>query len=397
MREPSIVGPSESSSQQLGREAEAAFSAAVAARGHLWHPTSSGNDFGVDGVLELVRSDGSVTGRVAAVQVKGTDHLALNSQGKILLPQVGVSTAAYWLARINPTLLVVWDRPTSRFYCGWVHLVLPVEELAALMKQGRTTVRIAMDPKELDPEGWSGVEASLDQVHERTQRALNERHVREICEALLCRVADAQELLVEWITWAAYGSPPLLASQFDGTGSREGLLATFESLSLAPPVIVERQDALALLINPIHHLRVLLRLFSYTMRTGWGYGSDEPVLNAAESFAISLDAYYRLIYPPDQREAALAWGDQWEPESMGTVGFWIDVWIALIPVVNLLLRDFERELRGMLFARFEPIDERSARILNQTEELLTPVARWHRTWAQTGDDGSAAPRSKSDD
>jgi hypothetical protein len=375
------VGPNETGAQQLGREAESTFASAAVARGHLWHPTASGNDFGVDGVIELV-AKGSVTGRIAGVQIKGTDRLKVTPDGSIRLPTIKLSTASYWFARIQPTLIVVWERPTSNLLWTWAHDLLPIEEFSALVRRNQTTARLVMKvPRTLDASGWDDVEAEINALHVRTVRAMNERHVREICESLLCRVADAQDVLVEWITWIGYGSPEALARRFDGVGNPEGLLASFRNLALAPPLLVTQPDVLAIMTNPIHQLRVLLRYFSHTMRSGWGYDSDQPVLHAAEAFAVALDAYYSLIFPPDQRSIALAWGDNWDPETMDSVGFWIDIWIQMIPVINLLLRDFERELRGLLFAHFSPQDERTESVIQFVDRLITPVSEWHRNWS----------------
>src|SRR5438132_13636366 len=98
--------PVETDAQRLGRRAEAAFAAAVTARGHRWEKTSAGNDFGIDGRVELVTEHGSVSGTGFGVQIKGTKVHSFNADGSLAVRPVKMSTVSYWFKRVEPTLLV---------------------------------------------------------------------------------------------------------------------------------------------------------------------------------------------------------------------------------------------------------------------------------------------------
>jgi len=66
-------------------------------------------DYGIDGEIEVVKSDGTVTGALCKVQVKGT-----NSNVKLLKYGISVSTTAvrYWVALPLPTIIFrIIDNP----------------------------------------------------------------------------------------------------------------------------------------------------------------------------------------------------------------------------------------------------------------------------------------------
>src|SRR5437762_1194032 len=113
------MGASDTKSQRLGRSAEAAFAAAVVSRGHLWNQTASGNDFGIDGTIELGQKDVLITGKLCNVQIKGTECCEIATDGFITLADIKVATAEYWYSRISPTLLVLWEEKENRFFCDW--------------------------------------------------------------------------------------------------------------------------------------------------------------------------------------------------------------------------------------------------------------------------------------
>lgn len=68
-----------------------------------WIYREANNDYGIDGEIEVVKADGTVTGALCKVQVKGT-----NSDVKLLKYGISVSTdtVRYWLALPLPTIIV---------------------------------------------------------------------------------------------------------------------------------------------------------------------------------------------------------------------------------------------------------------------------------------------------
>jgi hypothetical protein len=68
-----------------------------------WIYREVNSDYGIDGEIEVVKADGTVTGALCKVQVKGT-----NSDVKLLKYGISVSTntARYWLALPLPTIIV---------------------------------------------------------------------------------------------------------------------------------------------------------------------------------------------------------------------------------------------------------------------------------------------------
>jgi len=74
-----------------------------------WIYRELNSDYGIDGEIEIVKSDGTVTGALCKVQVKGT-----NSDVKLLKYGISVSTntVRYWLALPLPTIIVrIIDNP----------------------------------------------------------------------------------------------------------------------------------------------------------------------------------------------------------------------------------------------------------------------------------------------
>ena len=74
-----------------------------------WIYRELNSDYGIDGEIEVVKSDGTVTGALCKVQVKGT-----NSDVKLLKYGISVSTntVRYWLALPLPTIIVrIIDNP----------------------------------------------------------------------------------------------------------------------------------------------------------------------------------------------------------------------------------------------------------------------------------------------
>lgn len=94
-------------------------------------------DYGIDGTVELVEDDGTVTGQVFAVQVKSTD-----GAGE---PHVRIGSTAlfYYSVYSLPVLLVMYTAPSARLHVHWVDDLLnsvPPETLRKWRSQDSVAV-----------------------------------------------------------------------------------------------------------------------------------------------------------------------------------------------------------------------------------------------------------------
>lgn len=86
-----------------------------------WIVSTSEPDYGIDLKIELT-SGGQVTGQECYVQVKGTTKIRIPGYASKLGPIVTVkrSTLNYWLAKLNPIVVVLVDVNTKEIWYGWV-------------------------------------------------------------------------------------------------------------------------------------------------------------------------------------------------------------------------------------------------------------------------------------
>lgn len=381
------VGPKQSASQRRGVAAETAFAASVARRAHLWHPISAGNDFGVDGWVELIEPDGSVTGIEFGAQVKGVQRFPEAIDGAVPVASVKVSTAAYWLSRLTPTLVVAWEEETGQFMTEWAHEIVPPERLLEALAAAQQTLTLRIPAvNELSASGWADIETTARKLHSRAIEALAAKHVMEIYQTLLCRVADVRDVLVEWVMWLAYDSPEALAKKFASTDEDSARwLDAFESLRLSPPRFggIPAIQAAAALCFPVHALCVVVAGVLYTNTAVWHIPAENPVVSSVVSFNAALDSYYKTIFVVEDQAKALAYGSAYDSSTMATLRFWEERLVVVLGLIVLLIRDFERDLRRWLFphAEREP-DIRSRAIRDMAKELVTPTAEWHQGWGR---------------
>lgn len=95
-------------------------------------------DYGIDCEIEVVKSDGTVTGALCKVQVKGT-----NSDVKLLKYGISVSANAvrYWLALPLPTIVVrVIDNPKEVLWINVREYLLEAELLDTLYSTRKKTI-----------------------------------------------------------------------------------------------------------------------------------------------------------------------------------------------------------------------------------------------------------------
>jgi len=104
-----------------------------------WIYREEDNDYGIDGEIEIVKSDGTVTGALCKVQVKGT-----NSNIKLLKYGIPVSTntVRYWLALPLPTIIVrIIDKPKEVLWINVRRYLLEAGLLDILYSTQKKTIQ----------------------------------------------------------------------------------------------------------------------------------------------------------------------------------------------------------------------------------------------------------------
>lgn len=103
-----------------------------------WIYREANNDYGIDGEIEVVKADGTVTGALCKVQVKGT-----NSNVKLLKYGIDVSTTAvrYWVALPLPTIIFrIIDNPKEVLWISVRKYLLETELLDILYSTRKKTI-----------------------------------------------------------------------------------------------------------------------------------------------------------------------------------------------------------------------------------------------------------------
>ena len=99
------------------------------------------SDYGIDGEIEVVKSDGTVTGALCKVQVKGT-----NSNVKLLKYGISVSTNSvrYWLALPLPTIIFrIIDNPKEVLWINVRKYLLEAELIDILYSTPKKKIRFS--------------------------------------------------------------------------------------------------------------------------------------------------------------------------------------------------------------------------------------------------------------
>lgn len=103
-----------------------------------WISRELNSDYGIDCEIEVVNSDGTVTGALCKVQVKGT-----NSDVELLKYGISISTntVRYWLALPIPTIIVrVIDNPKQVLWIDVRKYLLEAELLDTLYSTRKKTI-----------------------------------------------------------------------------------------------------------------------------------------------------------------------------------------------------------------------------------------------------------------
>jgi Domain of unknown function (DUF4365) len=374
-----MKGPRRTAAQQTGQVAEAAFAKAAAKAGMIWHPTSAGSDFGIDGKVEIVQS-GTVGGAEFNVQIKGTTSSKRIGQ-KVDLGLVKVSTVTYWTSKLLPTLLVVYDEPLDRLFHGWLHDVTSPAAVLDRQTKGHDRMRLRMPPKLLNESAWGEVETEARRAHEAVRAAFDHAPVRSYYHVLYCLAADVTDLLADVVAGIAYESPLSLSLQF-GEGDPERMASLAEEfancLPPQPAGALKREAPFVLMqIQALDH-EMQAFLFGKFM-----FHPDNPIVRATETVQRTLRGIIDEIMPelhgpePTGNKPALRWA------KVEIVNLVIGVGLILV-----LLRDYQRELRPFLFpiwGRLEwpvpsegkhapPLSTRMVRDIS--DELVTSFASW---------------------
>jgi len=104
-----------------------------------WVPRRVEDDYGLDMRVEIVTGE-EVSGLEFAVQLKGTDHL--KTSGDDVLHSCKVSTANYFLHRLEPVMYVVYDAQEDTAYWLWVQPYLHILDNTRPGWHDRKTVQI---------------------------------------------------------------------------------------------------------------------------------------------------------------------------------------------------------------------------------------------------------------
>ena len=137
--------PKESESQRIGQEAVQAFDANHPAN---WRPTplDGDSDFGLDQMIQVVDTNGKVSGGVFFVQIKGSESLDFSQDRESISIQLKINTLNYYCRIADPVMLVAVDRSSAEYpkdcraYWTWIS------------EQIRTALDGASDFNEFDQE-----------------------------------------------------------------------------------------------------------------------------------------------------------------------------------------------------------------------------------------------------
>jgi hypothetical protein len=300
----------------------------VALRGHLVHGAGA-EEFGIDGRVEMVR-DGELTGIEFGVQVKTTS--VGDRHAKV---SVKTSTASYWRSRISPTLMMVYDDAKDVLWAEWVHALLTTADLDAATAKGQRTItfRLPVERSRLDLNGWARIEGEALARHESIQRLFSDASRDGSIQELYCRVADAADLLVDFMVWLALAPTTDLSQTLEAPTQPNGFELRrhrWDEERVSLPIILHVFDG---------NLGVLTKFVNAAIDAG--NSPEHPILQAVGRLTLALQYFRDCIYAPDndgRRGPAGGWGLA-DKREIGTRS----------GLTLLGLRDLQRQLRPWLF------------------------------------------------
>mgnify|MGYP002623111828 FL=1 len=140
----------------LERLSQAALTAALPPH---WIVRWESIDYGIDGTVELVEEDGTVTGEVFAVQLKSTDKEEASRA------RVSSSTLSYYSIYSLPVLLVLYNAADDRLYVRWVDDVLGDADPETI-RRWRNQDTVAVEFADTDDLGIVGAETLAQATRE---------------------------------------------------------------------------------------------------------------------------------------------------------------------------------------------------------------------------------------
>ena len=203
-----MPGPRHTPAQQKGQLAEQIFGAFVIQHGDLWHPTSLGNDIGIDGRVEVLEA-GEPTGVEFGVQVKGSDRLAISRRGNVSAGRAKSSTVRYWLTRLSPTLVAAYDQHQERLYAEWAHRLPGLVDMTRRASPPQR-VTLKLPAEQLTSLRWTELRSEAAAMHGLVTTALEDQALREMMGLLHVQLSSIQDVLVEWVYTLAYPGGPTL-------------------------------------------------------------------------------------------------------------------------------------------------------------------------------------------
>jgi hypothetical protein len=372
------TGPLYTDEQALGQLGEAQFQAAVVQRGWLYQPTRAGNDFGIDGIVEIRDPDRRLRGLEFRVQVKTMRHLRLIRKGGLIsLAGVRTETLAYWLARLTPTLVVAYDATTSTFYHGWAHKVGGPQLDEALQRHRRSVSLRLPATNRLDGEGWREIERYVRDMHDMADQLMRDAGIRSIYDLVYRLAADVSDVLFEWISCLAFSWPEGLAHHLSpGQELDAETIARFRAAALKPPERVTTtgfQGPMWL----VSALGTVLHGF-VEGALGEGASAENPIVSSAINTNRLLQEFVRRITFADDQGEVHALLEGGASQNLGWVRLDVPNAVTSIGLIAFLLRDFQREMRKWLMPeppRTTPAGAMQI-VRDLSEEFVTAAPSW---------------------
>ncbi|WP_127572499.1 DUF4365 domain-containing protein [Georgenia faecalis] len=362
-------GPQRPYAHIRAKVAEQLFSVEVAKRGWIWHGVDEGQDSGIDGRVEVVEA-GTVTSEEFTVQIKS--GFSVGADGLVRVPGVRLDTVSYWHRKMPPTLVVVVDPEQARFAWQWAHAALPASELERQIGRGQKTTSLRLG--EFRPMGdsaaWDEIGAWVAMYFQRTRERLNDQAIRGVYLMMHAAVAEAVDVLSDWVCWIAYSDTSNVVRRFVGENEFQAAIAAFEAFKISPG---PDEPWLSSLSEPVH----LIRLVATHHEHYYHFGERDGVFEGLEPVRLMLrDVIKTLAHTASLLTSPDPSSDMDPPEEIGhpnAIAFGIGV--ALIT-----LRDWGRVLRHLLLSAPPGYGARPSEFLGPIYELSERTLRTGPKW-----------------
>ena len=151
----------QSIAQILGRKGERWFRSILPDE---WIFNKPEEDFGIDGTV-IIGEKARVGALEFHVQIKSTSNCK-RIKDFIVVPNISRGSVLFWIARLAPTMLVLYDRKRNLGYYGWIPEILPSDKLRTFLGSKKETISLKIPKKSIINEHcWHSLNEKL-----RTQR-----------------------------------------------------------------------------------------------------------------------------------------------------------------------------------------------------------------------------------